>query len=140
MRMYNDAVWSLNWLSGTAAWRHPPGNPARHKGHEVAARLRRLVFSEPTSAEAPVPEADLMAEESTRWAPRVWISRHTVQLVSLPANLDGSPELADLFASFWMANMSLFEERWRKRMLWWKTVGSSGLTWTVLSGTTRSGT
>ena len=52
-RMYNDAVWALNWLFGTAAW-----GPDK-KGNEVAARLRRLVFTVPTSAEAPVPEAAL---------------------------------------------------------------------------------
>ena len=66
-------------------------------------------------------------------------------LESPPANLDGSPELADLLPPevrvfLWMASMSFCEERWRRLMHLCKMVESSDLTWTVLSTTTRSGT
>ena len=51
-----------------------PNRPAKPKGQEVAAHLRRLVVTAPTPA--PGSSED---EGSTRWAPRVWISRHIVR-------------------------------------------------------------
>ena len=79
--MYNDAVC---------------GNPARHKMHEVAARLRRSMFTVPTSAAAPVPEAALRkflrgGRVHEVGSTRVDLAPYRSKLVSLPVNLDGSP-------------------------------------------------
>ena len=80
--LYNDAVWSLNWLSGTAAWGLSPSRPAEQNEQDVAARLRRLVVTAPTSVGASAPGVDLAPYSSN--------------LVSLPANLKGFCNLADL--------------------------------------------
>ena len=105
--------------------------PADQNGHEVAARLLRLVVTAPTSVGALALEVALKScsevEEST--------SART-----LPASLDGSPKLAGLLPPevrvIWMANISLCEGRGKRRTLSLKTVGSSNLTWTVCSGAT----
>ena len=142
--MYNDAVWSLNWRSGTAAWRPRPGNPAGHKGDDVAVRLRRVVFTAPPVRDA-APRELLGGGGVYEVGPSgVDLAPYRSNLVSLAANLDGSPNSLTCccrkFPSFWMTNMSLCEERWMRRTLLWTTVGSFDLTWTVLSGTTRNGT
>ena len=72
--LYNDAVWSPNRLTGTATWGLPPSRPAEPKGQDVAARrqLKRL-FRRWLSRRCSEDDG------SKRWAPRVWISRHTVR-------------------------------------------------------------
>ena len=131
-RVYNDAVWSLNWLSGTAPLGPPPGNPANQNGHEVAARSRRFFVTAPTSVGAPVPEVALKELLRGRGvyevAPRVWISRHTVRTwchyqrvwMDLRNSLTCCRQR---FPFFWTAKMSLCEGRGKRRTLSLKTGG-----------------
>ena len=98
--LYNDAVWSLNWLSGTAAWGLPPSRHAERKGQAVAARFR-LVVTAPTSVGAPALEVALKELLRGRGVYEVGpagvdLAPYRSNLVSLPPNLEGSPNLAGL--------------------------------------------
>ena len=98
---HNDAVWCLAWLSGTAARSPPPSHPAEPKGQGVASRLRRSVMTAPMSAGALALEValkELLRErEVYEVGPAaVDLAPYRCNLVSLPANLEGSPNLADL--------------------------------------------
>ena len=117
-RFYKDAVWSLNWLSRTGAWGLPPGNPADQSGHQVAARLRRLVVTTPTSVGALVPDVALTELLRGRGVYEVGpsgvdLAPYLSNLVSLPAslvNLHNSLTCCrQRFAFFWMANVSFCE-------------------------------
>ena len=89
------ALWNL--LRGAI---HPAVAPIK-VGEEVAARLRRLVVTAPTSVGAPAPETALKELLRGRGvcevAPSgVDLAPYRSNLVSLPADLEGSPNLADL--------------------------------------------
>ena len=77
---------------------HPAtGNRADLNGHEVAARLRRSVVTAPASVGAPAPEVALKEFRRGRGVYEVVdLAPYRSNLVSLAANLDGSPKLAHL--------------------------------------------
>ena len=94
--LYSGAVWSPNWLTGTAAWGLLPSRSAEPKGLDVAARLRRLVVTAPTSVEAPAPEVALKellrGRGRLRGGPRwsgVDLAPYRSNLVSLPGEPGG---------------------------------------------------
>ena len=95
MTLFALSIDSLERLCGGLL---PKPSHTEPKRQDVAARLRRLVVTAPTSVGAPAPEKALTELLRGRGAQRVWISRHTVQPwcllpLEVPIFLDGEHEL-----------------------------------------------